>query len=157
MTFHLGADPVAIRGYALDPRHDTGPGVSSAQRAVRRALRRFLDDIGGLVSIDPVTGLPAAGETAYVPDELVILRRRTAPIPGEPLPDARDWPIETAPPRMQGNEYSTCLILAGPEVPALLDGVALGTQDTPWRIPDKKAPDTILARPVIPGDPGCRE
>jgi hypothetical protein len=115
-------------------------GLTAPQRAARRALQSFVDELQSF----------HGDEQPFVPPAVAVFTLTgTIPPPAQP---PRRWPIATRP-APAGTPDVACVVVKGAEVATLLDALAEANENTPWKI----GADTLsLAfKPLVTGDEGC--
>jgi hypothetical protein len=117
-------------------------GLTAPQRAARRALQSFIDELGRLPS----------GDRAFVPRAVAVftLERGTAsPTPTEP---SLSWPIRTRP-TVAVTDISSCVVVTGSEVATLLGTLARANENTRWQVGDHTL--ALAFRPLAAPAAGC--
>jgi hypothetical protein len=135
-----GTRVVAVQSaYALG--YDTSDvGLTAPQRAARRALQSFVNELHSL----------PAGERAFSPQAVAVFTFTGAiPSPAQP---AQRWPIATLP-APGGRSEVGCVVVKGAEVVPLLAVLAQANENTPWRVGARTM--SLGFRPLVPGDAGC--
>ena len=97
----------------------------------------------------------AAGDsTPYLGDRLQVITVFDTPRLDPPDRDERPWPLPEAPQRDDGRDFS-CRVFESPVATGLLETFAAAHRTTRWLLGEEHF--ELLARPLFPGEAGCRE
>jgi hypothetical protein len=135
-----GTRVVAVQSaYALG--FDTpGTGLTGPQRAARRALQSFVNELESL----------PAGDRTFSPPAVAVFTL-TGPF-GSPAQTPRRWPIATLP-APAGSAPLGCVVVKGAEVATLLGALAHANENTPWQVGTHTL--SLGFRPLVTRDAGC--
>lgn len=91
----------------------------------------------------------------YQPTRVEIRTGESMSLPDPEFRSTKPWPLQTAPDEMPAGEYGwRCVVVEGPPATDLLEIFGDANQATVWDHEGTEYP--LIARGLLPGDPGCR-
>jgi hypothetical protein len=140
-----GAEHVQT-AYALGFDDEGGTSLTDAQRANRKALQGFVDSL---------TTIGTPESQPFVPTAIAVFTAGPANPNPEIPQDPQAWPLATAPQPAGTDGGRPCLAVTGADATTLLAALEQANQATPWVVPGIDEPQSLVFRPILPGDAPC--
>jgi hypothetical protein len=132
--------------YALGFEDESSSGLTDEQVADRRQLRELLDSL---------TATTGAEHEPYQPERIAVYTLGEYEQPDPMLEQTPvEWPLATPPAPFEGHGFG-CLVVEGTDVETLLATLADANQATPWVVEGVDVEQSLVFRPLVPGDGAC--